>query len=103
MCEKGCKTTIQTRINNLEGVVEGEVDYTLGKAFVIYNANSITCADIIKEIESIGDGLYGASVVEDKDIENAPIEVEESGNGSVSVSSYSFEVPDISWIFSDLL
>src|SRR5690606_37491933 len=68
MCEMGCKTTIQNRINELDGVIQGEVDYVLGKAFVTYDANRISAQDIIKTIVSIGDGaLYGASLVEDKD------------------------------------
>lgn len=105
MCEKGCKTTIQNRINDLDGVVTGEVDYSLGKAFITYDANILSCEDIIAEIESIGDGLYDASLVEDKDIENAPVEIEDDGSesGSASVDSYSFEVPDITWFFSELL
>ncbi|WP_258541009.1 heavy-metal-associated domain-containing protein [Parvicella tangerina] len=104
MCEKGCKTTIQNRINDMSGVVNGEVDYALGKAFITYDANTLSCADIIAEIQSIGDGLYDAKIVEDKDIENAPVHLEEDAqNGSASVSNFSFEVPDISWVFSDLL
>ncbi len=105
MCEMGCKTTIQNRINELEGVVTGEVDYTLGKAFITYDANVLSCTDIIAEIESIGDGgLYEAKMVEDKDIENAPVTIEEEANSkSASVSTYSFEVPDLSWFFSELL
>jgi copper chaperone CopZ len=104
MCEKGCKTTIQNRINEMEGVVSGEVDYALGKAFVTYNSNELSCNDIIAEIESIGDGLYEATMVEDKDVENAPVNIEGDENAtSASVSSYSFEVPDITWFFSELL
>lgn len=104
MCEKGCKTTIQNRINDMEGVVEGDVDYSLGKAFVTYDANLISSSDIISMIESIGDGLYSASLVEEKDIENAPVSIESNEETqSASVSSYTFEVPDISWLFSELL
>lgn len=104
MCEKGCKTTIQNRINDLEGVVSGEVDYSLGKAFVTYNANTLSCQDIIAEIKSIGDGLYDATIVEDKDIENAPANLNgEAESSSASVNSYSFEVPNITWFFSELL
>lgn len=104
MCEKGCKTTIQNRINELEGVISGEVDYSLGKAFVTYDANVLSSDKIIAEIESIGDGLYKATAVEDKDIENAPVNLEDASEASsASVDTYSFEVPDITWFFSALL
>ena len=105
MCEKGCKTTIQNRINEMDGVISGEVDYPLSKAFVTYDASVLSCEDIISEIESIGDGgLYKAIKVEDKDVENAPIEMEGTNDAeSVSVDTYSFEVPDITWFFSEIL
>lgn len=105
MCEKGCKSTIQNRINEMDGIIDGEVDYPLGKAFVTYDANVLSCDDIIDEIESIGDGgLYEATIVEDKDIENAPEVIEgEDGTPSASVSAYTFEVPNITSFFSDLL
>lgn len=104
MCEKGCKTTIQNRINDLDGVVSGDVDYSLGKAFVTYNANTLSCQDIVAEIESIGDGLYDAIIVEDKDIENAPANLNgDAESSSASVNTYSFEVPNITWFFSELL
>lgn len=104
MCEKGCKTTIQNRINEMEGVIEGEVDYGLGKAFVTYDANTLSCEAIVDMIKSIGDGLYDATIVEDKDIENTPEQLEGTDDASsASVSSYSFEVPNITWFFSQLL
>lgn len=88
----------------MEGVIIGEVDYPLGKAFITYDANVLSCEKIISEIESIGDGLYKATKVEDKDIENSPENLDENGEGnSASVESYSFEVPDITWFFSALL
>lgn len=104
MCEKGCKTTIQNRINEMDGVINGEVDYPMGKAFVTYNANIVSCEDIVDMIKSIGDGLYDATIVEDKDVENTPESIEGSSDASsASVSSYSFEVPNITWFFTQLL
>ncbi|MCB9194687.1 MAG: heavy-metal-associated domain-containing protein [Flavobacteriales bacterium] len=102
MCEKGCKTTIQNRIQEMDGVINGEVDYNLAMAFVTYDANRLSCEDIIKEIESIGDGLYSAKKVEDKDVENLPIGSEGESN-EVSVDSYSFEVPNVTDLFTQIL
>lgn len=88
----------------MEGVIEGEVDYGLGKAFVTYDANTLSCEAIVDMIKSIGDGLYDATIVEDKDIENTPEQLEGTDDASsASVSSYSFEVPNITWFFSQLL
>lgn len=103
MCEMGCKTTIQNRINELDGVIKGDVDYALAKAFVTYDANKLSCADIISEIESIGDGLYSAKMVEDKDIENAPVGIDGDADANgASVDTYSFEVPNITDLFTQI-
>lgn len=102
MCEKGCKTTIQNRIQEMEGVINGEVDYNLAKAFITYDANRLSCEDIIIEIESIGDGLYSAKKVEDKDVENMPIGSDGESN-EISVDTYSFEVPNITDLFTQIL
>ena len=104
MCEKGCKTTIQNKLREMEGVIQADVDFEVHQAFITYDANKVSAQDFIDRINKIADGLYKATLVEDKDIENAPTEIEHGdSNQSVSVKDFHLELPDFSYFFNDLI
>ncbi len=105
MCEKGCKTTIQNKLREMDGVINCDVDFELQKAFITYDANIVSAEDFIQTINNIADGdLYKSKIIEDKDIENLPSEVDQSTNDeSISVSFYNFETPDLGVSFYELI
>jgi copper chaperone CopZ len=96
MCEKGCKTTIQNKLSEMEGVIQCEVNFEMNQAYITYDGNKLKAQDFIDKIEGIADGdLYKATIIEDKDIENAPVEIEQGDvNHSVSVSDFSLQIPN---------
>ena len=104
MCEKGCKTTIQNKLREMEGVIHCDVDFELHQAYVSYDGNKINTKDIIKKINSIADGLYQGTLIEDKDIENAPVEIEHHDSNPIqSVSLYNLEIPDFYEFFHSII
>lgn len=104
MCEKGCKTTIHNKLKEMEGVINCEVDFPLNQAYITYDANITSAEKFIEKINSIADGIYKATMVEDKDIENAPVGIEENNKAeSVSVKEYQFELPSISSLLINLI
>ena len=105
MCEKGCKTTIQNKLSEMDGVINCDVDFELQKAFITYDANVTSTADFINTINNIADGeLYKSKLIEDKDIESLPSGTEHSDNGeSISVSIFDFETPDLGINFHELI
>jgi copper chaperone CopZ len=100
MCEKGCKSTIQNKLREMDGVIHCDVDFEVAQAFITYDANITSAQEFITKINSIADGLYKAKLVEDKDIDNAPSQIENGENSeSISVSLKGFEVPSFSALF----
>jgi copper chaperone CopZ len=97
MCEKGCKSTIESKLSEMDGVINAKVDYETAKAFVTYNHNEISANDIINKVGEIAQGIYSATLIEDAKVDLAPdaIDNAESENGSKSVSSFSFTLPNI--------
>jgi copper chaperone CopZ len=104
MCEKGCKTTIQNKLQEMDGVIKAEVDFETHQAYITYDANKVSAQDFLNKINAIADGLYKSTLVEDKDIENAPVEIEGGdSNAPISVSTFSFEIPNLGMLFRDLI
>lgn len=104
MCEKGCKTTIQNKLREMEGVINADVDFEMNQAYITYDANKVSATDFINKINAIADGLYKSKLIEDKDIENAPVEIENSeSQDAISVSAFSFQLPNIGSIINELI
>jgi len=106
MCEKGCKTTIQQRLSEVEGVVSCVVEYEEKIASLDFDNEIVSSEDLIQVVEDIAGGIYKASLLE----ESVFIPAEESGNikggvqtDEVSVSDYHFQLPDFSSFFLDLI
>lgn len=96
MCEKGCKSTIESKLSEMDGVINAKVDYETTKAFITYNHNEITSTDIINEVGEIANGIYSAQLIEDAKVDLEPDPVNsESSNGSKSVREFSFDLPDL--------
>ena len=106
MCEKGCKTTIQQKLSNTNGVVVCAVEYEEKKVVIDFDNNVVTAKELIKVVDEIAGGIYKASLVDEG------VFIQEAGPGTVgssnesdavSVSDYSLQLPDFSSIFSNLL
>jgi copper chaperone CopZ len=106
MCEKGCKTTIQQKLSNTNGVVSCAVEYEDKKVIIDFDINVVTSKGLIKVVDEIAGGIYKASLFEES------VFIQESGPGTVgssnesdavSVSDYRLRLPNFSSIFSNLL
>jgi len=64
-----CVKTIENSLLRLDGVIEVNVNLAGEKAFVIYNPNIVTQADIKRTIEEIGYQFLGVEGEETKDFE----------------------------------
>ena len=106
MCEKGCKTTIQQKLSNTNGVVSCAVEYEEKTVVIDFDNNIITAKELIKVVDEIAGGIYKASLLDEG------VFIQEAGPGTVgssnesdavSVSDYSLRMPDFTSIFSNLL
>ncbi|MDC0338930.1 cation transporter [Flavobacteriales bacterium] len=106
MCEKGCKTTIQQKLSNTNGVVACAVEYEEKKVVIDFDNNFVTTKELIKVVDEIAGGIYKASLLDEGVfIQEAGFGTAGSSNESdvVSVSDYGLQLPDFSSIFSNLL
>ena len=106
MCEKGCKTTIQQKLSNTNGVVSCAVEYEEKTVVIDFDNNVVTSKELIRLVDEIAGGIYKASLLEEG------VFIQEAGPGTVgssnesdavSVSDYSLRLPNFSSIFSNLL
>ena len=106
MCEKGCKTTIQQKLSNTNGVVSCAVEYEDKKVVIDFDINVVTSKELIRVVGEIAGGIYKASLLEES------VFIQEAGPGTVgssnesdavSVSDYSLWLPNFSKVFSNLL
>ncbi len=105
MCEKGCKSTIQNKLSEMDGVSSCEINFEAKKAIIKYDSKKLNVDDFINKINGIADGIYKATLVEDKDIENTPLKPNDKNgqNNGASVSEFSFQIPNFYKFFTDLL
>lgn len=105
MCEKGCKTTIQQKLSNTNGVVSCSVEYEEKTVVIDFDNNVVTSKELIRVVDEIAGGIYKASFLEES------VFIQEVGHGTpgsqnesdvVSVSVYSLRMPEFSSIFSNL-
>jgi copper chaperone CopZ len=106
MCEKGCKTTIQQKLSNTNGVVSCAVEYEEKTVVIDFDNDVVTSKELIRVVDEIAGGIYKASLLDEG------VFIQETGPGTVgsshesdavSVSDYSLRLPDFSSIFSNLL
>lgn len=105
MCEKGCKSTIQNKLSEMDGVSSCEINFEAQKAVIKYDSKKLKADDFITKINGIADGIYKAILVEDKDLENTPLQPNDKKgqNNGTSVSEFSFQIPNFYKFFTDLL
>ena len=105
MCEKGCKTTIQQKLSNTNGVVSCAVEYEEKTVIIDFDNNVVTSKELIGLVDEIAGGIYKASLLEEG------VFIQEAGPGTVgssnesdavSVSDYSLRLPNFSSIFSNI-
>ena len=106
MCEKGCKTTIQQKLSLVDGVVSCDVEYEEKIAVIDFDNKVVSSEELIKVVDEIAGGIYKASLLDES------VFIQETGTGTVgssnesdavSVSDYSFCLPDFSSLFSNLI
>jgi copper chaperone CopZ len=106
MCEKGCKTTIQQKLSNTNGVISCAVEYEEKTVVIDFDNNVVTSQELIRVVDEIAGGIYKASLLDEG------VFIQETGPGTVgsshesdavSVSDYSLRLPNFSSIFSNLL
>lgn len=61
-CEMGCKNAIEKKVAKMDGVESINVDFENAVAEIKYNEDETNPDEVIKTIESIGDGLYSAKI-----------------------------------------
>lgn len=100
-CEKGCKSIIESKLKQAKGVFGVEVDFEQKMAVVNYDENKISSSELIAIVESIGDALYKAQLVEERVVNDVSPTTKTSAQKEqgASVKEYSFEIPDITeWL-----
>ena len=55
-CAIGCAKTIETKLSKMDGVQKATVDFDKKLATVQFNANVVTPENLVKAVESTGDG-----------------------------------------------
>ncbi len=106
MCEKGCKSTIESRVSEKEGVTECKVDYEAKTASIDYDNSVTSCDDIIETINTMVDGQYKATLIEKKNVtpDAANDDMEQSGaDDEMSVSNYDLDLPSLTDAFTNLI
>ncbi len=103
MCEKGCKSTIESKLSKMEGVQEVKVDFETSVAIITFNSSITSSKAMIEMISGIADGAYSATLIEETTLDSStPSNLNTKNNNEASVEEYSFEVPNISDIFSNI-
>lgn len=103
MCEKGCKSTIQSHLREMDGVISADVDYEAKKAVISHDNRVVTSTDMIDMINTLADSIYTAKLVEEKKIEHSAEHIETSkAKDEISVGN-SFTLPDFLEIFSEMI
>lgn len=106
MCEKGCKATIEQRLSATEGVVSCEVEYENKKVNLDFDNNFTSTNDLIDVVNTIADGIYSATLLEESVFLPAKGAGSVSGGeevDEVSVSDYNFQLPDFTNVFPSLI
>jgi copper chaperone CopZ len=103
MCEKGCKSTVESKLSKMEGVAEAKVDFENGIALVKFDSGITSCKAMIDMIGGIADGQYSATVIEESDLGiTAPDDLNSGKSNEASVEHFRFEVPDISHLLRNI-
>lgn len=106
MCEKGCKSTIQSHLREMNGVIHADVNYEEKKAEVSFDNRIISSNDMIEMINKLADGIYKANLIDEKPIEASgnTTEIDNAeAEDEISVSNYDFTLPDFLGIFNEML
>ena len=104
MCEKGCKSTIQSHLNEMEGVLEASVDYEAKKAEIKFDNRITSSKKCIKMINNLADGIYSATLVEEKKLDPTNSSINSSiSNDEISVSHYNFTLPNFFELLTDFM
>jgi copper chaperone CopZ len=103
MCEKGCKSTIEGKLAKMEGVEVAKIDFETSVATVKFNSTITSSKAMIEMINAIADGAYSATLMEETDAENVnPSNTNTTNENEASVQDFSFEVPNVSDLFSNI-
>ena len=95
VCEHGCKGVIEKDMKGVSGITSFEIDFETATAEVFFDKNIISSKEIVSQVESINDGIYKMTLVEEQDQINAKEKLPSSSNSPVSVSLFNFQLPNI--------
>lgn len=110
-CSHSCAPYIQKKLSKTVGVLNAEVTFENKEAKVVFDKNKVSKEEIIKTIQTIADGQYKVTNVEEEkqnDIESTePTGDESSLNefdiSNSEVSSSSYQLPNIFSLLNSLL
>ena len=110
-CSHSCAPYIQKKLLKTVGVLNAEVTFENKEAKVVFDKNKVSKEEIIKTIQTIADGQYKVTSVEEEkqnDIESTePTGDESSLNefdiSNSEVSSSSYQLPNIFSLLNSLL
>ena len=92
VCSKGCVSTINKKLGELDGIVEFEVVYDDKRATVVYDVDKINKKELIKNIESLHNGMYKITQTEEACVKNCD---EENNQNMVAPSSSPKNIKDL--------
>ena len=110
-CSHSCAPYIQKKLLKTVGVLNAEVTFENKEAKVVFDKNKVSKEEIVKTIQTIADGQYKVTSVEEEkqnDIESTePTGDESSLNefdiSNSEVSSSSYQLPNIFSLLNSLL
>lgn len=101
VCEHGCKGVIEKEMNKVIGITSFEIDFENSIAEVFFDKNVITSNNIMEKVETINDGIYQIKLIKEYKQINAKESLPSSTNNSISVSTFSFQIPNVTRFISE--
>jgi Cu+-exporting ATPase len=68
-CSRSCSPYIEKKLKKMEGVFEASVSFEKKLAEITIDANEISIAEVINEIETIADRQYKVEAVKESEME----------------------------------
>ena len=105
MCEKGCKSFIQNKVTELQGIDDCTVDFESKMMTVSFDKTLISSVDIVNLVKDLVDGQYKAILLNEfsntSNSDNA--DSDENTQKEIQVSEFHIEFPDLIHLFTDWL
>ncbi len=105
MCEKGCKSFIQNKVTELQGIDDCNVDFENNMMTVEFDKTLISTVDIVNLVKGLIEGQYSATLLKEFSyISNSDDDdSKENIQKEIQVSEFHIEFPDLIHLFTDWL